>query len=76
MEQHADLTKVYEQTSSATKRNENGKLTKVDLKVECFKTDKGSWGTISEQLTELSVELLILAKEFKERGYEEDTDEV
>lgn len=71
-----DLTKVYEQTSSATKRNENGKLTQVDLKVECFKTDKASWGNIAEQLTELSVGLLILAKEFKDKDYEENIDEV
>ena len=67
MEQkYTDCIKDCEYTLSSRKRDENGETTRVDILVECFKSNEGSYWEIADQLTEGAVNLLIKARELRE----------
>lgn len=67
MEQkYADCIKDCEYILSSRKRDENGETTRVDIRVECFKSEEGSYWEIADQLTEGAVNLLIKARELRE----------
>ena len=67
MEQkYTDCIKVSENTLISRKRDENGATTRVDILVECFKSEEGSYCTIADQLTKCAVDLLIKARELRE----------
>ena len=63
---NVDCIKVSENTLSSHKRNESGTLTRVDILVECFKSEDGSYHDIADQLTECAIDLLIKARGMRE----------
>ena len=70
-QKYSDCDKVYEYELNSRKRDEDGTLTRVDILLECFKAEGGSYWEIAEQLTNSAVELLILAKELRFKDNED-----
>lgn len=65
-QKYTDCIKVSEDTISSRKHDENGALTRVDILVECFKSEDSSYHDIADQLTECAINLLIKAREMRE----------